>query len=376
MEGQHRVGILVGVPGLLRDLGVTPDPVIAGAGIDPPLLDDTEASVSFVRAGALLRACAEATGRPEFGLLLGQRAGLAEFGLVGRLMRSASTLGEALLDFTTNQHRYTRGAAVFLSVHDGITFYGYALHVPGVEALELINDAAIGAGFNMVRELGGFAPEGVHLSRRKPADVAPYRRFFGFVPRFDAEQNAVTFPARRLATPVRTADATQRADLLRTVADYWTVQQPSLADRVVRTLRGRAAFPGIALEDVAERLGLHPRTLNRHLREDGTNFRALLNQARAELAQQWLQATQMSMTDIALALGYSDLSSFSRAFQRLTGTSPSEWRAQHTGAASESWSGNRARPAKPLPAISRDGRAARSAQFAGSDWRAREDSNS
>ncbi|MBS0562347.1 MAG: AraC family transcriptional regulator, partial [Proteobacteria bacterium] len=328
MEGQHRVGILTGVPGLLRELGVAPDPVIAGARIDPALLADTESSVSFVRAGALLNACAEATGRPEFGLLLGQRSGLAHFGLVGRLMRSAPSMREALLDFTTNQHRYTRGAAVFLSVHDGTAFYGYAMHVPGVEGLEVINDAAISVGFNMVRELGGFAPEGVHLSRRKPADPAPYRRFYGFLPRFDAEQNAVTFPAARLATPVRTADAAARAELLRTVADYWTVAQPSLADRVVRTLRGRAAFPGVSLEDVAERLAMHPRTLNRRLRADGTNFRELLNTARLELAQQWLQATQMSITDIALALGYSDLSSFSRAFQRATGTPPSAWRQQ------------------------------------------------
>jgi Arabinose-binding domain of AraC transcription regulator, N-term len=81
----------------------------------------------------------------------------------------------------------------------------------------------------MVREFAGVAPDGVLLSRFAPEDSRPCRRFFGVAPRFDSEQNAVAFPARLLAAPVRTADPALRQILLKSVASYWALQQPSVA---------------------------------------------------------------------------------------------------------------------------------------------------
>jgi AraC-like DNA-binding protein len=73
---------------------------------------------------------------------------------------------------------------------------------------------------------------------------------------------------------------------------------------------------------------MHPRMLNRRLEAEGTTFRQLLNQARFEVARQLLAGTKVQVTDLALALGYADTSSFSRAFQRWSGVAPSDWRAR------------------------------------------------
>ncbi len=330
MDGQHRVGGLIAVPGILRDLGVDPAPVIARGGLSPTALCDPENAISFVQLGALLQACVAATGCPHFGLLVAERTSSAAFGLVGQLMRSAPTLKDAILDLCTNQQRYIRGAVAYLNVQDGTAFWGYAVHLPGIAAIEQIGDGAVGMGFNMVREFVGVAPEGVLLSRYAPEDAGAYRRYFGCAPRFDSEQNAVAFPARLLAAPVRTADPVLRQTLLKAIASYWTLKEPSVADRVIRELRGRIVFLDTALEDVADRLEMHPRTLNRRLQAEGTSFRTLLNRARFEAAQQWLRGTRMEITNIALALGYADLSGFSHAFQRWAGTSPLEWRMKNS----------------------------------------------
>lgn len=314
------------VPQVLRDLGVEPAPVIAHAGIEPAVLRNPDNAISFVQLGQLVQACVAATGCPHFGLLVGQRASSAVLGLVGRLMRSAPTLKDAILDLCTNQHRYIRGAVAYLTIQDETAFWGYAIHLPGIEAIEQIGEGAMGIAFNMMREFVGVPPDNVLLSRYAPKDVGPYRRSFGFTPQFDAEQNAVAFPTRLLAAPVRTADPTLRQILLRSVASYWAVREPSIADQVIRELRGRIVFPDTSLEDTAERLSMHPRTLNRRLQTEGTSFRKLLNEARFEVARQLLAGTRMDVTDIGLALGYADPSGFTHAFQRWSGTAPREWR--------------------------------------------------
>ncbi len=323
----HRVGIITEVPQVLRELGIDPAPVLARAGVDPAVLATTENRMPFAQMGNLLRVCVEETGLAHFGLLVGGRARADVLGLVGRLMRTAPTLKDAILDLCTNQHRYIRGAVSYLTLNEGAAFWGYAVQQPNVAAIEVMSDTALALGFNLVRELTGLMPENVLLSRLPPEDIRPYRRLFGVTPQFDAEQSALTFPARQLAQPVCMADPLLRQILQRSVASYWAVEEPSVADHVARILRARVVFPDISLEEVAQLMAMHPRTLNRRLRDEGTNFRALLIQTRTEVAQQWLRGTRMNITDIALALGYSEVSGFSRAFQRQTGTAPTDWRA-------------------------------------------------
>ncbi len=328
MEGQQRVGPLAEVPQVLRDLGNDPTKVMADAGIDAGILRNPDNMLSFTEVGRLLSACVTATACPHFGLLVGQRSATASLGLVGRLMRNAPTLQAAILDLCTHQHRYVRGSVVYLVTQDEIAFWGYAIHIPGMRAIEQVCDGAIAVGFNMMKELAGVLPADVLTCRHAPSDSAPYRRFFGMTPRFDAEQHALAFPAHLLARPVGGADPELRRILERSVAEYWAVRQPGIVDQVIRVLRARVIFPDTSLEDVAEHLLMHPRTLNRRLQSEGTSFRELLSRARFEVARQLLAGTKMEVTDIGLALGYADPSGFTHAFQRWSGAAPSEWRAR------------------------------------------------
>jgi hypothetical protein len=201
MEGQQRIGVLVELPAVLREMGVDPATVIAGVGINPDLLRNPENSLSFVELGRLIEASVVATRCEHFGLLVGQRSGTASLGLVGRLMQNAPTLKDAILDLCTNQRRYVRGAVTYLVIQNDIAFWGYAVHHPGMPAIEHLSDGAIAVGFNMMRELVGSVPDEVLTSRRVPGDTNPYRRFFGVTPRFDAEQHAMAFPAPSAQPP-------------------------------------------------------------------------------------------------------------------------------------------------------------------------------
>jgi AraC-like DNA-binding protein len=80
--------------------------------------------------------------------------------------------------------------------------------------------------------------------------------------------------------------------------------------------------------EVADRLSLHRRTLNRRLRARGTSLHQLVEETRSEVARQLVENTRMPLTDIAMTLGYADASVFTRAFRRWTGRTPSTWREQ------------------------------------------------
>ena len=328
MEDRHRVGALVELPQVLRDLGHDAGRMIASAGIDPSVLRNPENSISFVDLGRLLQTCIDATGCSHIGLLVGQRSGASNLGLVGRLMRNAPTMGDAILDLCRNQIRYIRGAVTYLMVRDETAYWGYTAYLPGIQAVEQINDGALAIGVNMMRELAGVSPDVVLMARATPRDVAAYRRCFGVAPQFRAEQHALAFPAKLLAQPVRSADPGLRRILEKAVAEYWATQMPGTAEQVIRTLRARLFSANLTLAVVAKDLLMPQRTLNRRLQAEGTNFRDLLNRARFDVAQTLLAGTGMAVTDLALALGYAETSTFTHAFRRWAGAAPSQWREQ------------------------------------------------
>ena len=80
-------------------------------------------------------------------------------------------------------------------------------------------------------------------------------------------------------------------------------------------------------EDVAQRLNRSLSTLQRQLSGEGTSFQQLRDQTRRRLAEEYIRQNELSLSQIAYLLGFSDQSNFSRAFKRWTGMSPREYRS-------------------------------------------------
>ena len=78
--------------------------------------------------------------------------------------------------------------------------------------------------------------------------------------------------------------------------------------------------------ELARTLNLSSRTLDRYLDREGVRFRAMANEVRHEKACALLEAGELSITQIAYELGYSDASNFTRAFRRRAGMSPAAYR--------------------------------------------------
>ena len=105
------------------------------------------------------------------------------------------------------------------------------------------------------------------------------------------------------------------------------IEHDDIQARVREVLMQRLEKMEPSQEEVAEQLHLSPRTLQRRLGDSGTTYKEILDKTRHALAMAYLSAPHHSVSDVTYLLGFSCDSSFTRAFRRWTGQSPSDWRA-------------------------------------------------
>jgi AraC-like DNA-binding protein len=86
------------------------------------------------------------------------------------------------------------------------------------------------------------------------------------------------------------------------------------------------ALLALGVEEMADRLNLHPRTLQRRLKDEGDSYLHVQARMRHRLACEWLKAGKVSIDDISIRLGFSDRRAFTAAFKRWEGCTPSAWR--------------------------------------------------
>lgn len=326
-----RVGPLAGLVTLVRDLGCDPDPIFIAAGFNPGEFEDPDREIPFVPGSRLLASCVTATGCGHLGLLLGERADPSSLGVAGFMLRTAPDVGTALRALVRHLDLHDQGGDATLEINGDMTCFGYVIHLPRVEATEQIYDLSIAIACKIMRRLcgAGWNPKEVLLSRRPPQKLAPYKKFFHAPLRFDADQNAVVFRTRWLHHPIPSADPFLHHHLEKEASELHSRHQTSLVGDLHRLLRKSLETQKSAVTDIARQLGMHERTLNRRLREEGTSFRQELKEIRYSLARQLLTDSTMPLSKIATALDYSDTTAFIRAFKRWSGVSPAEWRRHH-----------------------------------------------
>jgi len=325
-DGQ-RVGLLVLLPELLREFGVEPACVVADSRLPADALDRADGRVPVAAVGSLLEAAARRTECDHFGLLLGLRFRLEHLGLSGQIALHAATVGDALRNLAVHQHLHSTGSVLFLTCEGDQATLGISLYDPSASlGFTQFHDAVAAMMINGVRELTAphWRPNEILLSRRRPVAALRYRRALPAHLRFDSEFTGLRFPAELLATKVPTADFTRYSQLEQQIA---AAGRASLLNNLRRALRIELIHGDTSADRVAQILELHRRTLNRRLHALGTTFQRILDEVRYDAARHLLRLTSMPLSQIAVSLGYGDVTAFNRAFRRWSGTTPGRHRA-------------------------------------------------
>ncbi len=147
--------------------------------------------------------------------------------------------------------------------------------------------------------------------------------------------NAVRFPASLLDAPFAPQndyDPTAISDLSKTLTAK--ERTTPISQRTRKLIFSQLNEGNVSQSRIAKSLGLSSRTLRRKLSDEGQSFRELLDLCRMQSAGLELRKQQkVSLSEIAIRLGYTEHSTFSRAFTRWAGIPPREFRLAHTGVA-------------------------------------------
>jgi AraC-like DNA-binding protein len=276
------------------------------------------------------------TGDEQLGLHLGEAVRPGYYGVLGYLIMSCATLADAL-------HRQARYAGLVGNL--GQVELADEPPRPGLEPLvalswrpllaqqaRQLSEETLAGWVTFGHWISGLdmPPTEVRFQHAAPVDCAEYQRIFRCPVLFEQADNALVFPKRLLATALGQADAQVRA-MLDAYADrlLGEIQQGhSVLDRARLELSRQLPELGADLQQIAARLALSPRTLQRRLREAGLSFSQLVDETRQQLVLHYLCDPALELAEIAFLVGFSEPGSLNRAFRRWTGQSPGEYRRQ------------------------------------------------
>ncbi|MFI8481067.1 AraC family transcriptional regulator [Pseudomonas sp. NPDC078700] len=327
-----RASSLSGYHAFALSKGLNPVELLAEAKLPSDMLNSQETMISYRKFVNLLNISALKCNDPLFGLHYGLHQGISVFGPLIYLIRNARTVGDALHDLGNYFHLHMGAAEVRIEVQGNHILLCYHTEDQNLVGLPQAAELAISVGAQLMRTLLGarWQPQGVLLQHAALASSNNYRRAWDVTPQFNSPYNAWLFDAKLLDIPLSSADEELHKLLQAHLDNLDELQINELPSYVQQLLRNFLPNGRVTIEQIADYMMLSTRTLQRYLAEEGTSFQNLLDQTRQSLATRYLRDSSTSLTQLAELLGYSELSAFSRAFQRWTGVSPREWKKQNT----------------------------------------------
>ncbi|HKS08989.1 MAG TPA: AraC family transcriptional regulator [Pyrinomonadaceae bacterium] len=311
--------------------GVKAESLCRAVNFDPTVLDDPDSRMPFAQLVALYEKAAALTGDDNFGLHIGESVDLSLFDVVGYCALNSSTLGAAFTRVARYHSIWTDGALFTLETADDTSAIVYRYSDPSILERRHDSEMTLATVTTLCRNIAtpDFTPATVEFQHAEPTDLSEHRRLFNCPLKFGAPTNRLSFPSDFLSLPIAKADASLCALLDRHAEELLAKYPPrdSLIDQVRNVIADEFRGGEPSLERIAAHLGLTPRTLQRKLQELGTSYNDVLDQMRRQLAERYLREPQMAICEVAYLLGFSESSSFHRAFKRWTGVTPKEFRS-------------------------------------------------
>ncbi len=312
--------------------GVEANDLYHSVKLDPAVLDDPDNRIPFAQLVDLYEKAAELTGDNDFGLHVAENVNLTVFGILGYTVANSSTLGDALARASRYNSIWTDGSAFTLDSTAKPPFLTYSYLDRSISQRRQDTEMTFAMVTVHCRRIANpeFSPVAVEFQHDAPADLSEHRRIFCCPIRFGAPLNRLYFDSTNLSFPIERADPGLCALLDRHAEELLAKYPPrdSLVGQVRNIIANEFKRGNPSLENVASQLGVTSRTLQRKLHEAGTSHNELLHEMRRQLAMDYLREPDMAICEVAYLLGFSESSSFHRAFKRWTGRTPKEFRSR------------------------------------------------
>jgi len=303
-------------------------PLLKKLDIDAKRIEDPNARFRYAKIDQLWLEAVSISNDPCFGLRAAIYWHPSQIGALGYAWLASASLRTALNRFSRYMPMLTEGATLDidevngeLSVH--LKYKTISMQQP------TRTDSFMAMLLAMCRANCGqdFHPLSVSFTHPKPEKSNEFYALFQCPVHFDAEEDRFNLSAevadKKLisANPqlAQCSDQIIIETLARLVKDDIVTQ---IKSEIIKQLQSGQ----VTETTVSSNINISKRNLQRKLQQAGTSFKTLLNELRLDLAKKYLRNSNLSLTDIAFLLGFSEYSSFSRAFKKWTGLNPSQYR--------------------------------------------------
>lgn len=309
--------------------GADPDAIFTEAGLDAALRNEASARYPVEKARKAWQLAADYIKDPCFGVRAGASWLPGDLYALGYAFLSSRTLHIGLKRIVRYNEVVDQVINFTVEEDDEHLIISYENSRKDLTTPPALEDARWSTVLTMCRAAKpeGVSPAKVELTHAPMNCSKEYESFFGCPITYSQQRSTMSFKSadvEQALTAVNTEVAAINENALK---DYiGRLHEDDLQHRAARVIAEQLACGHLNDDKVAEALFMSSRTLQRKLSAEGTTFKQVLESIRKKLAMEYLKDEQLSFSEISYLLGYSEQSSFTRAFKRWTGASPSQAR--------------------------------------------------
>lgn len=313
----------------MQRMGLDQQRMMKRLGVTPELLQDRHVRTPHEAQLLFWQVMEQETQDADIGLHLGEHMPVYSGQVLQYLFLSSATFGDGLTRALNYQRLLSDASQSTIGEAGELAYIQVDSSSGRVSGLRHLNEClALGLVrfFSFVTD-DAFAPAHIEFSHEQPADIAEHQRLFGCEVSFSADENRLYFDRQLLDLPSSLAEPELLQLHERLASEHVArLERQDVVTQVYKAFGEMLESGPVTLESVSGRLNMKARTLRTRLSEAGTNFNQLLADYRCNLAKRLLADTDESIDEIVYLTGFSEPSTFYRAFKRWTQQTPVEYR--------------------------------------------------
>ncbi|MBL7479479.1 AraC family transcriptional regulator [Legionella bononiensis] len=303
-------------------------------GIDSVRVHDPLAYLSMAEFKQVITSAYSLSNCPYLGLVFGQSLSIVNHGFLGYAAMSSPTLGTAIQ--TTLSYLNTRTSLLSLELHQAANQKRAYIQIISLTEDPVISRFMTELAIIHFMKMRSFLINSsipcprIDINYAKPDYADFYEQVFQTEVVFDAQCSRVWIEAEELYAPINFADDVSyqlAKNQLQEIAKNLTSKEDLISK--IKTIVLNHSLNHLSMEEIASKLCMTSRTLRRHLQKLQVTYQELLDEVREQKAKTFLLNNGISITEVSFLLGFNDTSSFTKAFKRWTGLTPSEYKEQH-----------------------------------------------
>ncbi len=324
MAGYIRASVLEGLNRIATRKNANVADVLRDHGLDMTIFQAQETEIDFDVMRQLFEDCATRWKMPDLGIQLAREQNLESLGVISLVVRMETTVRDAVKAVIRNQYLHTNGTVIILRELSGDDL-AEVIYAPRTLAdVRQAPEFALAGSKMRMAEASGREPEilSAEVMHSAPKGKDYLAASLGCPVRYGASRYSFLFRSDILDVKMPKMDVAYHPIIRRYLSDLAVNVNASFSERVGLEVFRLLSLGNCTQEKVAAAMRMQTRSLQRRLKTENTSFREILDEQRRRKSLALVQQTDMPLSEVALAVGYSDQTAFNQAFRRWFGRTP------------------------------------------------------